>query len=139
MARHDRLLTLLLVLGGVSVALLLSASAAAGQEPEPECDPAVVPGPTLGRAGMHTPAQHECAFHERLNANFEALDAAVCADQLACYAQARSRTYARLSTPPPANGEIRYCSDCAHTKPCAPGGTGAVALREAGLWNCEGW
>jgi hypothetical protein len=37
----------------------------------------------------------------------------------------------------PANGSIRYCSDCMATNPCAGGGTGAIAKRLNGRWVCN--
>lgn len=52
--------------------------------------------------------------------------------------------YARRRTPSTfadlgasSNGEMRYCSDCQATSPCTGGGTGAVAERVAGAWNCS--
>lgn len=42
------------------------------------------------------------------------------------------------SLPASANGSLVYCSDC--TKggtPCAGAGTGSIAKREAGAWNCD--
>jgi hypothetical protein len=45
-----------------------------------------------------------------------------------------SSTFAGLGTP--ANGTMLYCSDCASANPCAGSGTGAVARRENGAWNC---
>lgn len=45
-------------------------------------------------------------------------------------------TFTNLGTP--ANGSIRYCSNCQKTSPCTSGGTGAYAVREAGAWNCGG-
>ena len=47
----------------------------------------------------------------------------------------RSSTFAALSTP--ANGQVRYCSNCAATSPCTSGGGGAVATRVGGAWNCS--
>lgn len=45
-------------------------------------------------------------------------------------------TFANLGTP--ANGSVRYCTDCnANTSPCTGGGTGAFANRVAGAWSCE--
>lgn len=36
------------------------------------------------------------------------------------------------------NGSIRYCLNCSQSSPCASGGTGAVAVRRAGAWECSG-
>jgi hypothetical protein len=44
--------------------------------------------------------------------------------------------FANLGTPP-ANGFIAYCSDCTKATPCASGGTGALAKRLAGVWDCN--
>lgn len=44
-------------------------------------------------------------------------------------------TFANLGAP--ANGEVRYCSNCQATSPCTSGGTGADAFRIAGAWNCS--
>lgn len=44
--------------------------------------------------------------------------------------------YAALGTP--GNGTILYCSDCTATNPCAGSGSGAMARRENGAWNCGG-
>lgn len=60
-----------------------------------------------------------------------------------CYGQggdpyARRRvpsTFANLGSPP--DGEMRYCSNCQATSPCTSGGSGAVAERVAGAWNCS--
>jgi hypothetical protein len=43
--------------------------------------------------------------------------------------------FASLGTP--ANGAIRYCSDCTIASPCASGGTGALAKRLNGAWVCN--
>lgn len=43
-------------------------------------------------------------------------------------------TFATLGTP--ANGAIVYCSDCTSVNPCAGSGSGALAKRENGAWNC---
>lgn len=45
-------------------------------------------------------------------------------------------TYANLPTP--SNGQFVYCTDCQQANPCASGGSGAFARREAGAWNCAG-
>lgn len=39
--------------------------------------------------------------------------------------------------PSSGNGTLMYCSDCNKVAPCTSGGTGAVAKREAGAWNCD--
>jgi len=44
-------------------------------------------------------------------------------------------TFTNLGTP--ANGEVRFCSDCAATSPCTGSGSGATATRVAGAWNCS--
>lgn len=36
-----------------------------------------------------------------------------------------------------ANGTIRYCSDCAKATPCTGSGTGAIAKRLNGAWDCD--
>lgn len=36
-----------------------------------------------------------------------------------------------------ANGTITYCSNCTKTTPCAAGGTGALAKRLNGAWDCN--
>jgi hypothetical protein len=41
------------------------------------------------------------------------------------------------SLPAATNGTIIYCSDCNKVAPCTSGGTGAIAKREAGAWNCD--
>jgi len=45
---------------------------------------------------------------------------------------------AYASLPSPTNGMFQYCTDCQQTNPCASGGSGAFARREAGVWNCAG-
>jgi hypothetical protein len=45
-------------------------------------------------------------------------------------------TFATLPTPP-INGTVAYCSDCTQTNPCAGSGTGAMAQRINGAWNCS--
>jgi hypothetical protein len=47
----------------------------------------------------------------------------------------RPVTFANLGTP--TDGNTRYCSDCAPTAPCTGGGSGAIAERVAGAWNCN--
>ncbi len=44
-------------------------------------------------------------------------------------------TFANLGTP--ANGIIRYCSDCTIANPCAGAGTGALAKRLNAVWVCN--
>ncbi len=43
--------------------------------------------------------------------------------------------FAALGTP--ANGTIKYCSNCTIASPCASGGTGALAKRLNGGWVCN--
>ena len=50
-------------------------------------------------------------------------------------------TFACLSggcptSPPLVNGSMRYCADCQQNNVCAGSGTGAMATRIAGIWNC---
>lgn len=44
-------------------------------------------------------------------------------------------TYTQLGTPP--DGEMRYCTNCQATTPCSSGGSGAIAERVGGIWNCS--
>lgn len=44
-------------------------------------------------------------------------------------------TFATLGAP--ANGTIKYCSNCKIANPCAGGGTGAIAKRLNGVWVCN--
>ena len=44
-------------------------------------------------------------------------------------------TFATLGAP--ANGTIKYCSNCTIANPCAGGGTGAIAKRLNGVWVCN--
>lgn len=46
----------------------------------------------------------------------------------------RSTTFAALGAP--ANGQHRWCSDCQSTSPCTSGGSGSMAFRVGGAWNC---
>lgn len=48
---------------------------------------------------------------------------------------AGTRTFSALATP--ANGSVVYCSDCTKATPCAGGGTGAIAKRINGVWDCN--
>jgi hypothetical protein len=44
-----------------------------------------------------------------------------------------------LANIPLLNGHWTYCSDCTpHTSPCTGGGTGTMARRLTGAWDCEG-
>lgn len=43
--------------------------------------------------------------------------------------------FANLGTP--ADGTLVYCSDCLKATPCAGAGTGALAVRAAGAWDCN--
>lgn len=45
-------------------------------------------------------------------------------------------TFAALGTPPV--GNVRYCTNCNSSSPCASGGSGAFAYREATGWRCSG-
>jgi hypothetical protein len=45
-----------------------------------------------------------------------------------------SASFAQLSSA--ANGSVRYCTNCTQASPCASGGTGALAVRRAGAWDC---
>src|SRR5262245_35281306 len=38
--------------------------------------------------------------------------------------------------PPVMDGTITYCKDCQKTVNCTPGGTGSIAVRQVGVWNC---
>jgi len=51
-------------------------------------------------------------------------------------AATRYLTVAFASLGTPANGSVRYCSNCQATSPCTSGGSGAVASRVNGAWNC---
>lgn len=44
-------------------------------------------------------------------------------------------TFANLATPN--DGDVRYCTDCTAGSPCTGSGSGAVASRVAGAWNCS--
>lgn len=55
--------------------------------------------------------------------------------QVADGIQPGSCTFANLGTP--ANGVMRYCSNCTITNPCAAAGTGAIAKRLNGVWVCN--
>ena len=44
-------------------------------------------------------------------------------------------TFANLGTP--ADNRFCYCSDCAKATPCAGSGTGALAKRLNGAWDCD--
>lgn len=46
-----------------------------------------------------------------------------------------STVYASLGSP--SNGNFIYCSNCTKATPCAAGGTGALAKRLAGAWDCN--
>jgi len=46
-----------------------------------------------------------------------------------------STTFAALGTP--ANGNMRFCSDCTIASPCAAAGSGAIAKRLNGVWVCN--
>lgn len=46
-----------------------------------------------------------------------------------------TQTFATLGTP--ANGRLYYCTDCTKTTPCAGSGTGALAKRLNGAWDCN--
>ncbi len=46
-------------------------------------------------------------------------------------------TFATLNVNVPADGQMQYCTDCQrNTEPCLGGGTGAMAIRRAGFWEC---
>ncbi|MFL6209247.1 MAG: hypothetical protein ACJ74W_10385 [Pyrinomonadaceae bacterium] len=49
--------------------------------------------------------------------------------------RAADATFAQLS--PATNGSVRYCTNCQATSPCTSGGTGAMASRVNGAWNCS--
>lgn len=44
-------------------------------------------------------------------------------------------TFGNLGTP--GNGRFCYCSDCTKATPCAGAGTGALAKRLNGAWDCD--
>jgi hypothetical protein len=45
--------------------------------------------------------------------------------------------FASLSLADPADGEMQYCTDCQrNTEPCLGGGSGAMAIRRANIWEC---
>jgi hypothetical protein len=43
--------------------------------------------------------------------------------------------FANLGTP--GDGTIAYCSDCTKATPCAGAGSGALAKRINGAWDCD--
>ncbi len=46
-------------------------------------------------------------------------------------------TFATLNVNVPADGQMQYCTDCQrNTEPCLGGGSGAMAIRRAGFWEC---
>lgn len=47
-----------------------------------------------------------------------------------------SGTFANLNTPTGGNGTVKYCTDCTIGAPCTGSGTGALALRRNGAWDC---
>jgi len=46
-------------------------------------------------------------------------------------------TVAFASLGSPSNGAVVYCSNCTKATPCASGGTGAIAKRLNGAWDCN--
>jgi hypothetical protein len=62
------------------------------------------------------------------------IDAAAQSVSSATAQRVTSATFAQLSTAP--NGSVRYCTNCTQASPCASGGTGALAVRRAGAWDC---
>lgn len=44
-------------------------------------------------------------------------------------------SFANLGTP--RNGTVKYCADCTKATPCAARGTGALAKRLNGAWDCD--
>lgn len=57
-------------------------------------------------------------------------------DLFAQGAQMGSFTFATLPASP--NGTLVYCADCVIINPCAGAGTGSIARREGGGWDCGG-
>lgn len=49
----------------------------------------------------------------------------------------RLRSITFSSLPSSTNGTLFYCSDCTKTTPCAGSGTGAIAKRLNGAWDCN--
>lgn len=47
----------------------------------------------------------------------------------------QATTFGDLGTP--ANGKVKYCSDCTIASPCAGAGTGAIAKRLNNIWVCN--
>lgn len=47
----------------------------------------------------------------------------------------RTSTFANLGTPSESN--VRWCSDCQATSPCAGSGSGAFAYADGAAWNCS--
>ncbi len=45
---------------------------------------------------------------------------------------------AQLAATPAINGGLLYCIDCQTNTSCSPGGTGTIAMAEAGAWTCGG-
>lgn len=46
-------------------------------------------------------------------------------------------TFATLNASAPPNGTVISCSDCAVQNPCVGSGSGAIAHRVGGVWNCS--
>lgn len=49
----------------------------------------------------------------------------------------RSTGVAFASLGTPSNGTLVYCTDCTKATPCASGGSGALAVRLNGAWDCN--
>ena len=49
-----------------------------------------------------------------------------------------TRTFSHGDIPSEAaDGTSLYCPDCTRTTPCAGGGSGAIAVRLGGAWDCK--
>ena len=93
-------------------------------------------GTTGPRTGFPSYDYQELRWEVRHNLWGAFVEAEGCFSDVDCILRARDITCAALATP--GNGSIRYCTDCQQSSPCACGGSGALARREAGAWNCGG-
>ncbi len=122
----------------LAATMLLGVRARAWAQCAP-CPNGVAAGGTEPRLGLALPNDCECGGHARGTANFSSIGQHAAWDGIPTELASRTYTFATLSSTtygPVQNGALRYCSNCTQATPCASGGSGALARRENGAWNC---
>lgn len=97
----------------------------------------VVSATVLSRLGIQEPVPCQCSGETPTNANWQYIDAHVCADDVACNVTLPAYSFGTLPASPAAAHELVACTNCAATNPCTSGSSpGTIAHWTGSAWNC---